>query len=159
MEPQAQESKVSDLYPGALANADDLLRLAGSYHDAANLLAANSKRRNQLSRAPYRFLAIHAIELYLNAWLIHRGLTPSEIRKLSHNLGTRADLAVPAGLALRSKTLTHLRRIGEFREYLVARYDTRMDGSLSQLNRLEATLAEVSKKVSATLSSGIQQKC
>jgi len=67
---------------------------------------------------------------------------------MQHDLGARAALATSSGLVLRRGTSKHLRDLSDRREYLVTRYDTLMGPSLSQLNRLTATLADVSAKVS-----------
>lgn len=128
-----------------------MVRLAASYHDAASALALTGKRGDQMSCAPYRLLAIHAIELYLNAWLLNYGHSPVSVRKLQHDLGVRAALAMAGGLAIRRKTAKHLQDLDAAREYLVTRYDPQMGPSLSQLTRLQATLADVSKKVSCVL--------
>jgi hypothetical protein len=61
-------------YPGELATADQLRLLADEFREAADLLLERQgRRRAPLSRAPFRLSAIHAIELYLNAFLMHRG--------------------------------------------------------------------------------------
>ncbi len=135
-------------YPGELAQPTELVRLAHSYRDAASALAVTGRRGDHFSRAPFRLIAIHAIELYLNAWLLQCGHAPTRVRSFQHNLGARADLAMSSGLVLRRGTSKHLRDISDSREYLVTRYDTLMGPSLSQLTRLTATLADVSVKVS-----------
>ncbi|HEX8240442.1 MAG TPA: hypothetical protein VF574_11950 [Allosphingosinicella sp.] len=93
-------------------------------------------------------LAIHAIELYLNALLLHRGHSPSLVRGLGHDLSRRAGMAVAAGLILRSGTTDHLAAMAGNREYLVIRYCPELDGTLSPISRLAATLDELAKKVS-----------
>jgi hypothetical protein len=67
-------------YPGATANASQLLHLAEQYRNAAHLLLRQTQPKPLRSAAPGRLLAIHAIELYLNALLLHKGLKPQEIR-------------------------------------------------------------------------------
>ena len=72
------------------------------------------------------------------------------MRKLQHNLFARADLARKDGLTLRKRTIEHLQSLSTAREYLVSRYAPELAKtmSMSQLNRLEATLDEVAGKVS-----------
>lgn len=138
----------AERYPGGLSRPTELLRLAHAYRDAADVVAATGRPGDHFSRAPFRLIAIHAIERYLNAWLLQCGHTPAKVRSFQHDLGARADLATISGLELRKGTSKHLRDISDRREYLVTRYDTLMGPSLSQLNRLTATLADVSAKVS-----------
>lgn len=139
-------------HPGEGASAGDLAKLAGEYRGAAETLRPTGRRRAPLSYWPYRLLAIHAIELYLSAYLLERGQTTADIRSLQHNLAERTDRAVKSGLKLKKLTADHLRRMTDNREYLVARYETEPAGGLSQLNRMEATLKEVAKKVEAAVS-------
>jgi hypothetical protein len=139
------------LYPGELASPGEIRLLADEYRKAARLLQQLGRAGEPLSRAPFRLSAIHAIELYLNAFLLHRGYAPSEIRRMHHNLAERTDLAIVGGLRLRSRTTAHLHTLAANREYLVTRYGPELSGTASQINRLEATLAEVSRKVTETL--------
>ena len=71
---------------------------------------------------------------------------------MQHNLATRAKLAVDCGLNLRKRTAAHLRELTDTREYLVVRYGPESPEKLSQLNRLNATLSDVAKKVEAVVS-------
>jgi hypothetical protein len=73
--------------------------------------------------------------------------TPAQIRGLQHNLQARAERALAAGLNLRKRTAEHLRRLSEGREYLASRYGAELAATLSQTNRLLATLEEVATKV------------
>lgn len=104
------------------------------------------RRSEPLSFAPFRLTAIHAAELYLSALLVHGGRSVADVRALGHDVAARANLASELGLKLRKRTLQHLGALRESREYLVSRYgvETR---SLSQVNRLIATLEELSEKV------------
>jgi hypothetical protein len=52
-----------------------------------------------------------------------------------------------SGLVLRKRTVAHLNKLTESREYLVTRYGPELSTSLSQINRLMATLEEVARKV------------
>jgi hypothetical protein len=62
---------------------------------------------------------------------------------------SRAQLATVADLCLRKRTIAHLPHLSDDREYLVARYDP-VPVSISQLNRLHATPAEVADRVPAS---------
>jgi hypothetical protein len=139
-----QESK--NTYPGDLARPEDIQLLADEYKKAAQGLLPLGKKGKPLTRAPYRLVAIHAIELYLNAYLLRCGYDTSKIRALKHDLGARAQLATEKGLSLRKLTLQHIISLTDKREYLVARYGPEMSSTTSQINRLSATLDEVSQK-------------
>lgn len=138
-------------YPGSSASAEEIVLLATEYHQAALTLLQNARKGIPLSRAPSRLCAIHAIELYLNAFLLCLGDTPKQIRSRQHNLSERTTVAVDRGLRLRKKTAEHLVKMSEDREYLVSRYGPEMASSLSEVNRLIATLEEVGKKVKSAV--------
>ena len=144
-------TEAHETYPGELATPQQIRRLADEYRQAAELLLSTGRRGDPLSRAPFRLAAIHAIELYLNALLLHRGHDPSAVRGLQHNLAVRTDRALAAGLRLRQRTAAHLKSMAANREYLVTRYGPEMTGTASQLNRLAATLSEVARKVAAII--------
>lgn len=142
-------------HPGNDASAGDILELANSYRDAASLLMEQARRRTRRSPAhwaPARLCALHAIELYLNAFLRSSGLHAREVRKIlgCHDLSKlRADpdAGLLDALNLRGKTVMHLERIAITREYLCVRYaPDKLDG-LAELNRLQATLKELSDKI------------
>src|SRR3546814_17664079 len=94
---------------------------------------------------------IHAIELYLNALLLHKGHAPAEIRGYQHDLAKRAGLAAAKALRLRQRTLHHLGSLSAGREYRATRCGHELGGNWNQLNRLTATLAEVRAKVGAAI--------
>lgn len=137
-----------DVFPGASATAAQVLRLADEYRRAAIVLAPCGRAGEPLSRAPYRLLAIQAIELYLNAFLLSHGHDAVSVRRLQHDLGARARLAASAGLKLRMRTYAHLESLCTGREYLISRYAPERDAG-SQLNRLAATLDEIARKTAA----------
>lgn len=140
-------------YPGEAASAAQLLKLADEYRAAAHLLLKEQSRPKQpLSRAPFRLTAIHAIELYLNALLLHAGMDAAAIRGMKHDLSRRAKTAITKGLVLRRLTASHLDTIMGNREYLTSRYGAEMTSSESQINRLTATLDEVAAKVAKVVS-------
>lgn len=134
-----------------MATPGEICLLAEEYRKAAHLLRQLGRAGEPLSRSPFRLSAIHAIELYLNALLLHRGYGPGEIRRMQHDLAERTDLAVAGGLRLRSRTASHLKSLAKSREYLVTRYGPELSGTASQINRLEATLEEVARKVTEIL--------
>jgi hypothetical protein len=134
-------------YPGQSATAEQVLQLAEEYRKAAQSLVQQGRRRAPLSWAPCRLAAIHAIELYLSALLLHAGLDASAIRAMQHSLAKRTDSAIVGGLKLRKRTTAHLAAMEGSREYLVTRYGPEMTATLSQINRLMASLVEVAAKV------------
>jgi len=138
-------------YPGEQATAAQIARLAHEYRIAAERLRPAGRRGKPLSYAPYRLNAIHAIELYLNALLVAAGRRPEELRGHGHDLAARAGLASAAGLVLRARTAAHLHGLSNAREYLRARYAAEAPLPPGDVNRLEATLAEVAGKVTALL--------
>lgn len=137
----------SQSYPGESASAEQFFLLAEEYRKAADVLITTGRRGKPLSRAPFRLAAIHAIELYLNALLLIEGEQPCNIRALHHDLEARAKHPLASRLRLRSNTTAHLTAISQGREYLVSRYGTDQMNSVSQINRLQATLEEVRSKV------------
>jgi hypothetical protein len=143
--------KTRPLYPGEIATSAELLRLADEYRQAALVIAGQGRRGDPISRAPYRLAAIQAVELYLNAHLLHSGSEPARVRGLQHDLAARADLAIESGLVLRKRTAAHLKAMASSREYLVTRYGPELASTLSQVNRLAATLDEVAAKVRVTV--------
>lgn len=138
-------------YPGELAAPHVVRKLADEYCSAAHLLLSIGRRGDPLSRAPCRFAAIHAIELYLNAFLLKQSVEPNVVRRMQHDLSARTKLAINSGLKLRKRTEAHLHDMTGNREYLVTRYDAELTATMSQINRLTATLDEVAKKVTVAV--------
>jgi len=134
------------VYPGERSSPTALVELADEYFQAAEMAIIRCKPGRPISTAPYRLLCIHAIELYLNAFLRHEGQPAPAVRGLQHHLSARMRLTDAYGLVLRHKTRRHLQAVSENREYLVSRYSPEA-AQLSELNRLNATLAEVRGKV------------
>ncbi len=121
--------------------------LADNYRRAAMLLRESGQRGNPMSWAPFRLVAVHAIELYLTAFLLHRGMTGDEVRQqMGHHLGKRADAAKAAGLILRQRTHEHLVSLSSSKVYRISRYQPSELETASELNRLTATLDEVTHK-------------
>jgi hypothetical protein len=144
-------------YPGEQAGPISIRMLADEYRRAATLLRDNGYRGHSMSWAPFRLVAVQAIELYLTAFLLHRGCSTVEIRRMGHDLGARCDVALAAGLTLRKRTCEHLVSLSSSREYLVSRYSPSDLDNASQINRLTATLAEVTHKT-AVASAAIPSK-
>ena len=71
----------------------EVVALAGEYRIAAQLLVQNGRPSGQV-RAPFRMVAIHAVELYLNILL--DPVTARAVRDLRHS-SARADLACSLG--------------------------------------------------------------
>lgn len=136
---------VAQPYPGESATGEDILRLANAYREAALALSKETSVRR-----PYYLLAIHAIELYLNALLRHEGRESSWVRGMHHDLTTRVQLAVEIGLQLRDDTKLHLATMHAKREYLIARYGPETP-LVSKPEQLERILNEVAKKVEEKL--------
>ena len=130
-------------YPGDDASALDRLELAHAYHRAALALFA-APRKSAEDQAPARLCALHAIELYVAAFLSYQGTSAVQIRARNHNV---YDATMCAKLELKPKAAQHLEAIGDRREYLMARYDARGTGDQSQINRLKARLIELTEKV------------
>jgi hypothetical protein len=125
----------------------EIARLARSFSKATDKLLGLCKKGEPMTHAPYRFAAIHAIELYLTAYLQLNNHEPKTIRKLQHNLEQRTDHATKAGLKLRKRTIAHLRELTSTREYVETRYHPTTLKNLTQPNAIIATLKDVEDKV------------
>ena len=97
----------SKAYPGEVATPNDIRQLADEYRGVAHDLMGRGKRGNPSSWAPARMTAIQAIELYLNALLLARGVKPAEIRGYQHDLRKRTANPAVSALRLRQRTLFH----------------------------------------------------
>ncbi|WP_233790205.1 hypothetical protein [Rhizobium dioscoreae] len=139
-------------YAGSPASVRDILNLATQYQDAANRLGKGSSKPSHL---PLRLLALHAIELYLNAFLLAKGVDPATIRSFRPDLSQRSRIASEAGLVLRKRTMAHLAALSSSNEYHVSRYAPDRTSTLSQVTRVMATLDELSRKVRKILRVGV----
>ena len=137
--------------PAVHPDAQSVLRLADEYRDAAAPLLERRRHGEPLSLAPYRLIAIHAVELYLNAVLRHQGVEDGAIKALGHDLAARVQLATAKGLVLRQRTVDHLKELAESREYVLARYRPQGLHEPLQLNDLQATLNEVARRCAAAM--------
>ena len=135
-----------DPYPGSVTRPGDLLVLARHYHGAAEVLLAAQQGSGAVAQLPGRFCALHALELYLNAFRSLKGEANESIRASHHDL---SDPALSDALNLRDKTRAHLTALSKEREYLKARYAPDMVCDLSHPSRVVATLNEMRKKVEA----------
>ena len=138
-------------YPGSNATPAEFVALADEYFSCAEMLMPRGKPQVASSRAPARLCAIHAIELYLNAFLLNSGEQSQKVRAHLHNLANITEIAISHGLVLRKLTKAHLVKMTEDREYLISRYGPEMSTTLSEINRLMATLNEVAKKVKSRI--------
>ncbi|WP_202526262.1 hypothetical protein [Sneathiella litorea] len=100
-----------------------------------------------MSSVPARLCVILAVEMYLNAFLVLHEINNKQLRGLQHDLAQRTTMVSEKGLRLRARTEAHLQKIHDQREYLNVRYGSEQVGELSELNRMFATLKEVSTKV------------
>ena len=147
----------SQIYQGATATPQQIVNLADEYRRAADALLATGRAGRPLSRAPYRLVAIHAVELYLNAFLLAAGHPSTRLRGLQHDLAARTQFALGAKLPLRKRTVEHLCRLSQTREYLFTRYDP-ATRPCSELTRLAATLTEVAEKVRRLIARSAEPK-
>ncbi|OEC96944.1 hypothetical protein A9Z06_28185 [Rhizobium sp. YK2] len=121
-----------------------MLDLASRYRDAASTLG---KGVSKLNHIPQRLLALHSIELYLDALLLANGLEHETIGSFEHDFNERTRVAMDIGLVLRKRTAAHLATLSSSREYLAVSYGPETTATLSQMNRVMATLDELSLKV------------
>ena len=139
-------------YPGSDERPADVFALANEYAAAATSLLSEGRGRKRLARNPGHLCAMHAIELYLNAYLPSRSQSPELVRGMGHSLFRKSELAASLGLTLSKRTALHLAGMTHGREYLVVRYaPTAPSEKMSPSNRLVATVAELAKKVAAAV--------
>lgn len=132
----------SDRKLGLAVEAADFVRRADAHR--ADALAPLVAGRG----APCRVCAVHALDLYLVAFLTARAVVPDRGRG-APALAAHARQAAKAGLALRPRTLEFLEAMAHGREDVVARDETAL--GLGGGNRLAATLEEVGSRVAAGL--------
>lgn len=88
--PVEEPARPSQVYPGELASVEQILALARDYRAAAETLAPEGQKLSKSLRPPYRLIAIHTIELYLNAILMTQGWTSAQLRGMQHDLAKRS---------------------------------------------------------------------
>lgn len=81
-------------------NAIGLFNYAHSYAASAVLLSKNRPVDTTHAEAPVDFLAFHAIELYLKAFLRAHGLSVAGIKKVGHKLTALRNKAQELGLSV-----------------------------------------------------------
>ncbi len=135
---------IGPAYLGKAADVRGILDLATRYRDAANTLGEGVSKPNHL---PRRLLALHSIKLYLDALLLANGLDRETIRGFEGDFNERTRIAMDIGLVLRKRTAAHLATLSSNREYLAVSYGSETTATLSQMNRVMATLDELSLKV------------
>jgi hypothetical protein len=140
--------RVEDFYGCEEMSPEECLELACEYQKAAQHLKGLWTPRKPSSRAPFRFTATHAIELYLSAYLLRTGEPWTNVRRLGHNLQHRYELAQRRRLILKKATIASLQAISDDREYLRSRYATKE--TELPLTKLESALNRVAQKVTAT---------
>ncbi|MEZ2224473.1 hypothetical protein [Rhizobium sp. RCC_161_2] len=82
---------------------------------------------------------------------ISRNSTPAIISGFRHDLGELTRIASEAGLVLRKRTVAHLAALSAGNEYHVISYAPELMSTLSQVNRVMATVDELSRKVRKAL--------
>ncbi|HYD18073.1 MAG TPA: hypothetical protein VEF76_06320 [Patescibacteria group bacterium] len=133
-------------------DAATLLALADSYCAAAEHLRGIGRKMDAVSWHPYRFNALQAIEHYLTAFLLIKGVAPDDARALQHSFKSRMKIADEKGLVLTKRTRAHIDSLDLSRDYLMSRYNPAAQWT-SHISRVDATLHELAKKVGAASSS------
>jgi hypothetical protein len=91
---------------------------ARAYHVSARSLMQNPPPWLSHRDAPVRSLLHHAVELYLKAFLLEKGMTPSTLREgVGHNYERLAGEGQKLGLGLAAEfadTLGHMQELGAF---------------------------------------------
>src|SRR3546814_17324694 len=137
-------------YPGEIATAAQIKLLADEYRGGAHDLLSRGRKGQPSSWAPACMSPIHAIELYLNALLLHKGHAPAEIRGYQHDLAKRAGLAAAKALRLRQRKLHHLGSLCAEREYRATRCGPELGGTWTHPNRFTEPLDDVSAPAGAS---------
>ena len=140
-----------DCYPGADARAEEVIRLANHYRGAANDLLRLVEEKGARRVAPCRLCAVHAIELYLNAFLLKLGHPPERhprqrprprraggARQRRRSRAPAADGDPPGDDDAMAASISCCAT-------------TRAWPRLAPLNRLWATLDEIARKVTSAV--------
>ncbi len=125
------------------ATPQDVLAVAGSYAEAADHLFAQHRTAKPDLNMPARLCALHAVELYLHAFLRFRGASAKQIRARSHSLWHEEFNKV---LDLDPKTRQHLQDLSSERVYVSVRYPIDHVSRPCPINRMERTLEAVREK-------------
>jgi hypothetical protein len=122
------------------ASPHEMLTLADAYAASADQLLEQYGAGKRDLRLPAHLCAMHAVELYLHAFLRFRGATSKDIKSRQHNFEHEEFCE---RLGLDQKTREHLKRLSDRNEYLLVRYRPERVGDLSQANRMQRTLKAV----------------
>lgn len=131
-----------------------MLSLAHEYRKIALTLDKLEVKKRPIALAPYRFAAVHAIELYINAFLMFKGYEAKALRGANHDFAKRQKWANELGLVLHSKTIARIDQIMLNREYLAARYSISHMKHGLDFAQLEIIMVELAKKVTAKICNG-----
>jgi len=126
--------------------APDLIALANEYAKCANALNGLRKQNRRLQSAPHRFAALHAIDLYLNACLIHLGKGLKHTKSLQHNFYVKFELLELEGFVLKQRFKTYLKLLTDSGEYTQTRYSFHTVSDELSIPQLQALLREIAKK-------------
>jgi HEPN domain-containing protein len=135
-------------YPGDHIDGVALLGMAKSYHEAADRLRAALTPCKNGDYAPWRLLALHAIELYLSAAMLRHDHDMAVVRSSSHDLEKKLNLLLKDGMRFSEKTCHVLRLVSQDRHYVRARYAPDMVKEMMPITRLNAALSDVAALMS-----------
>jgi|OM-RGC.v1.024672236 hypothetical protein len=125
------------------ATPHDVLVLAAKYAEAADCLFAEHRRSQSDLNLPARLCALHAVELYLHAFLRYRGASAKQLRTRNHGLWHDEFNRC---LDLDAKTRQHLQDLSDQKAYLSVRYPNDPVQRPCPINRMERTLEAIREK-------------
>jgi HEPN domain-containing protein len=132
-----------------------LYNCAVSYHAAARALA-ESEVRSWMPDMPVASLYFHAVELYLKALLLFKGISAKELKSIGHNLKRLARKAHDFGLPFDEADLDAIGLIPP-QEVIRVRYHRSRVGNRLPVLAFELTCRSLQETVGAELrSSGIR---
>lgn len=109
---------------GSGVTAYGALAIAEEYKRAAELLGADAM---QSGRMPHRLLALHALERFLRAHLLHTGQTPEAIRDFRHDIEKMRVDCEAHGLRISKQSRHFITAVAAEGDYVRVRYDTGVD--------------------------------
>lgn len=122
--------------------------LAHSYELAARVLRSQSQ---PMSSLPTLFLLLHALELFLKAFLLCQGVTERELRSLGHDIVACMRACKVKGLAehviLGRAAVTQVVRVNRYYSDKELEYFTPRAKSFGSIDLLHATVCTVAKGV------------
>jgi hypothetical protein len=125
------------------AKPQEMLDLAKSYADAAEHLFAEHRASKMSLQKPARLCALHAIELYLHAFLTFRGATDKQMKDRHHALWHEE---FSDRLGLDAKTQQHLKDLTTEKAYLAVRYGCEPPHTMCAETRMKRTLELIREK-------------